>query len=191
MTLCRFPGSRIFLLCAGDQDDFYHARVQIPAIEEKRRPRVLILGGGFAGTHAAISLEHLPVEHYHGRSPESLHFSAVAIPGGSRRAFSGEHCLPDPHHCPRQGKHRSTDGRGSVLRYRRPACPLQKRNGTRLRLPHGRHRRHSLLLRTTTSGRRSPQVSRASKMRSKSAAVSCLLSSWPNGRCSKPARIRL
>jgi NADH:ubiquinone reductase (H+-translocating) len=38
------------------------ARVQIPAIEEKRRPRVLILGGGFAGTHAATALERLPVD---------------------------------------------------------------------------------------------------------------------------------
>ena len=37
-------------------------RVQIPAIEERRRPRVLILGGGFAGTHAATALEHLPVD---------------------------------------------------------------------------------------------------------------------------------
>src|ERR1700761_7232983 len=37
------------------------ARVQIPAIEENRRPRVLILGGGFAGTHAATALAPLPV----------------------------------------------------------------------------------------------------------------------------------
>lgn len=37
-------------------------RVQIPAIAEKRRPRVLILGGGFAGTHAAVALEKLPVD---------------------------------------------------------------------------------------------------------------------------------
>jgi NADH dehydrogenase len=35
---------------------------QIPAIAEKRRPRVLIIGGGFAGTHAAVALEHLPVD---------------------------------------------------------------------------------------------------------------------------------
>ena len=38
------------------------AKVQIPAIAENRRPRVLILGGGFAGTHAAVALEHLPVD---------------------------------------------------------------------------------------------------------------------------------
>jgi len=37
-------------------------RVAIPAIGEKRRPRVLILGGGFAGTHAATGLAHLPVD---------------------------------------------------------------------------------------------------------------------------------
>ncbi|MBV8629796.1 MAG: NAD(P)/FAD-dependent oxidoreductase [Silvibacterium sp.] len=37
-------------------------RVQIPAIAEKRRPRVLILGGGFAGTHAAVALERLAVD---------------------------------------------------------------------------------------------------------------------------------
>src|SRR5882762_11283469 len=36
--------------------------VQIPAVLEGRRPRVLILGGGFAGTHAAKSLAHLPVD---------------------------------------------------------------------------------------------------------------------------------
>lgn len=36
--------------------------VQIPARTEKRRPRVLILGGGFAGTHAALSLSNLPVD---------------------------------------------------------------------------------------------------------------------------------
>lgn len=38
------------------------ARVQISAIAEKRRPRVLVLGGGFAGTHAAVALERLPVD---------------------------------------------------------------------------------------------------------------------------------
>ena len=37
-------------------------RVQIPAITEKRRPRVIILGGGFAGTHAATRLARLPVD---------------------------------------------------------------------------------------------------------------------------------
>jgi NADH:ubiquinone reductase (H+-translocating) len=37
-------------------------RVQIPAISEKRRPRVIILGGGFAGTHAAKGLARLPVD---------------------------------------------------------------------------------------------------------------------------------
>ena len=37
-------------------------RVQIPAITEKRRPRVIILGGGFAGTHAATGLARLPVD---------------------------------------------------------------------------------------------------------------------------------
>ena len=37
-------------------------RVQIPAITEKRRPRVIILGGGFAGTHAATDLARLPVD---------------------------------------------------------------------------------------------------------------------------------
>ena len=36
--------------------------VPISAIAEGRRPRVLILGGGFAGTHAAVALEHLPVD---------------------------------------------------------------------------------------------------------------------------------
>jgi len=38
------------------------ARAQIPAVVENRRPRVLILGGGFAGTHAATALERLPVD---------------------------------------------------------------------------------------------------------------------------------
>lgn len=38
------------------------SRIEIPAIREGRRPRVLILGGGFAGTHAATSLAHLPVD---------------------------------------------------------------------------------------------------------------------------------
>jgi NADH:ubiquinone reductase (H+-translocating) len=37
-------------------------KVEIPAIREKRRPRVLILGGGFAGTHAAVALARLPVD---------------------------------------------------------------------------------------------------------------------------------
>jgi NADH:ubiquinone reductase (H+-translocating) len=37
-------------------------RVEIPAIIEKRRPRVLILGSGFAGTHAASGLARLPVD---------------------------------------------------------------------------------------------------------------------------------
>ena len=36
--------------------------VQIPAIGEKRRPRVIILGGGFAGSHAAKRLARLPVD---------------------------------------------------------------------------------------------------------------------------------
>src|SRR5579875_2129498 len=34
----------------------------IPAIAEGRRPRVLILGAGFAGLHAALSLAKLPVD---------------------------------------------------------------------------------------------------------------------------------
>ncbi|MGC2212303.1 MAG: NAD(P)/FAD-dependent oxidoreductase [Silvibacterium sp.] len=38
------------------------SRVEIPAIAEKRRPRVLIIGGGFAGTHAALALAKLPVD---------------------------------------------------------------------------------------------------------------------------------
>ncbi len=37
-------------------------RVQIPAITEGRRPRVLIIGGGFAGIHAALALARLPVD---------------------------------------------------------------------------------------------------------------------------------
>src|SRR5271168_2140531 len=37
-------------------------RSELPAIAEGRRPRVLILGGGFAGTHAAMALSRLPVE---------------------------------------------------------------------------------------------------------------------------------
>lgn len=37
-------------------------RVRIPALEENRRPRVLIIGGGFAGTHAAVALARLPVD---------------------------------------------------------------------------------------------------------------------------------
>ncbi len=34
----------------------------IPAVREGRRPRVLIVGGGFAGTHAAKALAGLPVD---------------------------------------------------------------------------------------------------------------------------------
>jgi len=37
-------------------------RVEIPAITEGRRPRVLIIGGGFAGTHATLALAKLPVD---------------------------------------------------------------------------------------------------------------------------------
>jgi NADH dehydrogenase len=37
-------------------------KTEIPAIREGRRPRVLILGGGFAGTHAAKGLSKLPVD---------------------------------------------------------------------------------------------------------------------------------
>ena len=37
-------------------------KVVIPAIAEKRRPHVVILGGGFAGTHAAVGLSRLPVD---------------------------------------------------------------------------------------------------------------------------------
>ena len=37
-------------------------RVEIPAITEGRRPRVIIIGGGFAGTHAATALAELPVD---------------------------------------------------------------------------------------------------------------------------------
>ncbi len=37
-------------------------KVEIPAIAEKRRPHVVILGGGFAGTHAAVGLSRLPVD---------------------------------------------------------------------------------------------------------------------------------
>jgi NADH:ubiquinone reductase (H+-translocating) len=36
--------------------------VDIPAINEGRRPRLLILGGGFAGTHAAMAAAKLPVD---------------------------------------------------------------------------------------------------------------------------------
>jgi NADH dehydrogenase len=37
-------------------------RMEIPAINEGRRPRLLILGGGFAGTHAAVAAAKLPVD---------------------------------------------------------------------------------------------------------------------------------
>jgi NADH:ubiquinone reductase (H+-translocating) len=37
-------------------------QVRIPAIEAGRRPRVLILGGGFAGLNAALGLAKLPVD---------------------------------------------------------------------------------------------------------------------------------
>lgn len=36
--------------------------IQIRASAENRRPRILILGGGFAGTHAALALSKLPVD---------------------------------------------------------------------------------------------------------------------------------
>src|SRR5579875_1513637 len=36
--------------------------MKIPALREGRRPRVLIVGGGFAGTHAAKALAGLPVD---------------------------------------------------------------------------------------------------------------------------------
>lgn len=36
--------------------------VNIPAIQQGRRPRLLILGGGFAGTHAAVAAAMLPVD---------------------------------------------------------------------------------------------------------------------------------
>jgi NADH dehydrogenase len=55
-----FPASFLqvlnFLLGAG------MAAETIPAIAERRRPRVLILGGGFAGLHAAKGLAKLPVD---------------------------------------------------------------------------------------------------------------------------------
>ena len=38
------------------------AAVEIPAIAQRRRPRVLVIGGGFAGTHAATALSKLPVD---------------------------------------------------------------------------------------------------------------------------------
>lgn len=38
------------------------SKVEIPAIVEGRRPRVIIIGGGFAGTHAASALARLPVD---------------------------------------------------------------------------------------------------------------------------------
>jgi len=36
--------------------------VKVSALREGRRPRVLIVGGGFAGTHAAKALAELPVD---------------------------------------------------------------------------------------------------------------------------------
>jgi NADH dehydrogenase len=35
---------------------------KIPALVDARRPRILIIGGGFAGTHAALSLSALPAD---------------------------------------------------------------------------------------------------------------------------------
>lgn len=37
-------------------------KIEIPAITEGRRPRVIIIGGGFAGTHAVLALASLPVD---------------------------------------------------------------------------------------------------------------------------------
>ena len=37
-------------------------RVEIPAVTDKRRARVMVIGGGFAGTHAAAGLERLPID---------------------------------------------------------------------------------------------------------------------------------
>ncbi|GGH07258.1 NAD(P)/FAD-dependent oxidoreductase [Silvibacterium dinghuense] len=36
--------------------------VQIPALQQGRRPRLLVLGGGFAGTHVAKEAAHLPID---------------------------------------------------------------------------------------------------------------------------------
>ena len=36
--------------------------VEIPAVSQGRRPRLLILGGGFAGTHAAVAAARLPMD---------------------------------------------------------------------------------------------------------------------------------
>ncbi|MFT4112862.1 NAD(P)/FAD-dependent oxidoreductase [Silvibacterium sp.] len=36
--------------------------VRIPALQQGRRPRLLVLGGGFAGTHVAKAAAHLPID---------------------------------------------------------------------------------------------------------------------------------
>jgi NADH:quinone reductase (non-electrogenic) len=38
------------------------SEIQIPAVTEGRRPRIIIIGAGFAGTHAALALAKLPVD---------------------------------------------------------------------------------------------------------------------------------
>src|ERR1700758_1044347 len=62
MTLCRFADAEHLVFRQETTMTANAAMVQIPAIAEKRRPRVLILGAGFAGTHAAVALARLPVD---------------------------------------------------------------------------------------------------------------------------------
>jgi NADH:ubiquinone reductase (H+-translocating) len=51
-----------FLVGKGEEMTTTLSSADTSAASEKRRPRVLILGGGFAGTHAAVGLTHQPVD---------------------------------------------------------------------------------------------------------------------------------
>ncbi len=72
--------------------------IQIPAVDAGRRPRVLILGGGFAGLNTAISLAKLPVDVTIVVRRNHHTLSAAFVSGSTGCAFTGQHCHTHPQH---------------------------------------------------------------------------------------------
>ena len=76
--------------------------------------RVLIIGGGFAGTQRRQGIGRRQGYRGHaGRPHQSSSLPAPAVPGGDGRTQSRRHCRPDPQHSLRLSQHSRLAGRGS------------------------------------------------------------------------------
>ena len=120
------------------------------------RPRVIVVGAGFAGLAATGQLARGGAVCIADRPERVQHVPAAAVPGGHRRAEPGRRVLPGPrvHPALRGPVPAGRAGRGG------PGGPpghAGRRRAVRLRLPGAGHRGVGRLLRGARRGRAQPR----------------------------------